>query len=52
MLFSSPVYVAGLKDEDIQSLGQEDETNVRKRAEKEEALARLGRAEQIACEYE
>ena len=52
VLFFSPVYVAGLKDEDIQSLGQEDETNVRKRAEKEETLARLNRAEQIAREYE
>ena len=52
VLFFSPVYVAGLKDEDIQSLGREDETNVRKRAEKEETLARLNRAEQIAREYE
>ena len=52
VLFFSPVYVAGLKDEDIQLLGQEDETNVRKRAEKVETLARLNRAEQIAREYE
>ena len=52
VLFFSPVYVAGLKDEDIQLLGQEDETSVRKRAEKEETLARLNRAEQIAREYE
>ena len=52
VLFFSPVYVAGLKDEDIQLLGQEDETNVRKRAEKEETLARLKRAEEIAREYE
>ena len=52
VLFFSPVYVAGLKDEDIQSLGQEDETNMRKRAEKEETLARLNQAEQIAREYD
>ena len=52
VLFFSPVYVAGLKDEDIQLLGQEDETSVRKRAEKEETLARLNRAEQIAREYD
>ena len=52
VLFFSPVYLAGLKDEDIQLLGQEDETNVRRRAEKEETLARLNRAEQIAREYD
>ena len=52
VLFFSPVYVAGLKDEDIRLLGQEDETNTRKRAEKEETLARLNQAEKIAREYD
>ena len=52
VLFFSPVYVAGLKDEDIQLLGQEDETNMRKRVEKEETLARLNQAEEIAREYD
>ena len=52
VLFFSPVYVAGLKDEDIGALGQEDETNMRERAEKEETLARLNQAEKIAREYD
>ena len=52
VLFFSPVYVAGLKDEDIQVLGQEDETKMRVRAEKEQTLARLNQAEKIAREYD
>ena len=52
VLFFSPVYVAGLKDEDIGALGQEDETNMRERAEKEETSARLNQAEKIAREYD
>ena len=52
VLFFSPVYVAGLKDEDIGALGQEDESNMRKRTEKEETLARLNQAEKIAREYD
>lgn len=52
VLFFSPVYVAGLKDEDIRALGQEDENNMRQRAEKEATLARLNQAEKIAREYD
>lgn len=51
VLFFSPIYVAGLKDEDIEALAAEDEDSVRKRAEAEEKLARLNRAERIALEY-
>ena len=52
VLFFSPVYVAGLKDEDIKVLGEEDEKNVRQRAVKEAILARLDQAEEIAREYD
>lgn len=52
VLFFSPVYVAGLKDEDIRALGEEDEKNVRERAVKEATLARLNQAEKIAREYD
>ena len=52
VLFFSPVYVAGLKDEDIRVLGMEDESNMRERAEKEQTLARLNEAEKIAREYD
>ena len=52
VLFFSPVYVAGLKDEDIKVLGEEDEKNIRQRAVKEATLARLDQAEKIAREYD
>ncbi|KAK0509887.1 hypothetical protein JMJ35_007281 [Cladonia borealis] len=52
VLFFSPVYVAGLKDETINALGQEDENNRRERAVKEATLARLDQAEKIAREYD
>ena len=51
LLFDS-VYVAGLNDEKIEALAVEDETLVQKRAEKEEALSRLSRAEEIAQRYQ
>ena len=51
VLFFSPVYVAGLKDEDIKVLGEEDEKHMRQRAVKEAILARLDQAEKIAREY-
>ncbi|KAK4697913.1 hypothetical protein P7C71_g244, partial [Lecanoromycetidae sp. Uapishka_2] len=47
----SPIYVAGLKDEEIEALAAEDEDMVRKRAGAEEKLARLKSAEKIALEY-
>ena len=52
VLFFSPVYVAGLKDEDIKVLGEEDEKNMRQRTVKEAILARLDQAEKIAREYD
>ena len=52
VLFFSPVYVAGLKNEEINALGQEDENNKRERAVKEATLARLDQAEKIAREYD
>lgn len=47
----SPIYIAGLKDEDIEVLAAEDGDIVRKRAEAGEKLARLNQAEAIALEY-
>ena len=51
VLFFSPIYVAGLKDEDIEVLAAEDEETVRKRKTLRETLKRLNQAEEIACEY-
>ena len=51
VLFFSPVYVASLKDEEIEELAAEDEETVRKRARLEQTLARLSQAEKIAGEY-
>ena len=51
ILFFSPVYVAGLKDEDVETLAAEDEKAMRRRKELRETLGRLNRAEQIAREH-
>ena len=47
----SPVYVAGLSDDDIEDLGMEDQAVTRKRVEREETLERLKHAERIALKY-
>ena len=52
VLFFSPIYVAGLKDEDIEVLAAEDEKTVRKRKTLRETLKRLEQAEEIAREYD
>ena len=52
VLFFSPVYVAGLKDEEIEALAAEDEKTVLKRKTLEETIARLDQAEKIAREYD
>lgn len=52
VLFFSPVYVAGLKDEDIEVLAAEDEKTVLKRKTLRETLARLNQAEAIVREYD
>ena len=52
VLFFSPIYVAGLKDEDIELLAAEDEKTVRERKILRETLARLNQAEEIAREYD
>ena len=52
VLFFSTVYVAGLKDKEIEALASEDEKTIRVRKTLEETLARLNEAEKIAREYE
>ena len=52
VLFFSPIYVAGLKDKDIEVLAAEDENTVRERKTLRETLARLRKAEEIAREYD
>ena len=47
----SPLYVAGLSDEQIEGLAVEDEGVVKDRIEKEETLKRLKSAERIALRY-
>ena len=51
VLFFSPLYVAGLDDEKIEELAVENDELVEKRERCEEALARLGRAEEIARRF-
>ena len=51
VLMFSPLYVAGLSDEDIQDLAREDEVVVKERDQKEATLERLKRAERIALRY-
>jgi len=51
VLLFSPSYVSSLSDEEIAGLATEDEALLRERAEKEETLARLKRAEKIALRY-
>ncbi|KAL2037914.1 hypothetical protein N7G274_009389 [Stereocaulon virgatum] len=52
VLFFCPVYVAGLKDEEIEALAAEDEKTVIRRKTLEETIARLDQAEKIAREYD
>lgn len=51
VLLFSPMYVAGLSDQAIEELAEEDGALVRERKEKEETVARLRRAEKIASKY-
>ncbi|KAL8842276.1 MAG: hypothetical protein Q9170_000602 [Blastenia crenularia] len=51
VLFFNPLYIGSLSSEEIEDLGAEDPETVRVRVEKEETLARLNRAEQIALKY-
>jgi len=51
VLFFDPLYVAGLSNQEIESLAAEDDTLVRSRASKQEALVRLSRAKEIAERY-
>ncbi|KAL8783805.1 MAG: hypothetical protein Q9195_009272 [Heterodermia aff. obscurata] len=51
VLMFSPLYVAGLSDEQIEDLAMEDEGVVKDRIEKEAALKRLKSAERIALRY-
>ena len=51
VLIFSPLYVAGLSDEQIEELAVEDEGVVKDRIEKEAALKRLKSAERIALRY-
>ena len=51
VLCFSPVYVAGLSDDDIEDLGMEDKTVARQRVDKEATLERLKHAERIALRY-
>lgn len=51
VLLFSPGYISSLSDEAISTLATEDEALLRERAEKEETLARLKRAEKIAVRY-
>ena len=51
VLFFSPLYVAGLSDEQIDELAMEDEGVVKDRIEKEATLKRLKSAERIALRY-
>lgn len=51
LLMFSPIYVGGMNDQAVENLAAEDDTTTRRRAEKEETLARLTRAEEIAMKY-
>ncbi|KAL8719774.1 MAG: hypothetical protein Q9225_003262 [Loekoesia sp. 1 TL-2023] len=51
VLFFNPLYIGSLTLEEIEDLGAEDAETARVRAEKEETLARLSRAEEIALKY-
>ena len=51
LLVFSPLYVGGLDDQTVEKLGAEDDSTTRLRAEREETLARLNRAEEIARKY-
>ena len=51
VMFFSPMYVAGLDNERIESLAAEDQALVEKRERKREALSRLNRAKEIAEKY-
>lgn len=47
----SPIYVAGLSDDEIEDLATEDKTIAKERVEKEATLKRLKHAERIALRY-
>ena len=47
----SPVYVAGLSDEDIEDMAMEDKRTAKQRVENEATLERLKHAERIALRY-
>lgn len=51
LLMLSPPYVGGLDDQTVENLAAENESTMRLRAELEESLARLNRAEEIAMKY-
>jgi len=51
LLMFSPIYVGGLNDQAVGNLAAEDESTMRLRAEHEESLTRLNRAEEIAMKY-
>ncbi len=51
LLMFSPIYVGRMDDEEVENLAAEDESMMRRRAEKEDTLARLNRAEGIAMKY-
>lgn len=51
LLMFSPTYVGGLNDQAAGNLAAEDESTMRLRAEYEESLTRLNRAEEIAMKY-
>ena len=51
LLIFSPIYIGELSDQAVESLAAEDEATVQRRAEYEESLARLNRAEEIAMKY-
>lgn len=51
LLMFSPIYVGGLNDQAVEKLAAEDLSTMRLRAEQEETLTRLNRAEEIAMKY-
>ena len=51
VMFFSPMYVAGLDNQKIESLAAEDQALVENRESKREALSRLNRAKEIAEKY-
>lgn len=51
VLFFDPLHVAGMSNEEIESLAAEDEGLVKRRASREEAIVRLSRAREIAERY-